>query len=418
MDKFFPIDNSFFSVKFDGEDGEIDVTQNIEKISVTEEIQKMTTGSIQIHDPYNIYSRHFKNGKTFTLEWGYKKKGIDFDANTNDDELTGNRIRRGLRCFIQSPSGGGDNNGKISYSCNFFSEEFKSNLKDTIWYRDGTRKQVIEDALEVLGVNKNNQYIDFEIQDDQLGVDNAVLQNETTYKFLVRLAFEWRTIFSISHNQEGDLIGLFVDNAKINDNKAKDFQKESTGGDKGSTKLFEYGVNSSYPNVISYTWRHNIGDSGLGDGNRIEIIDGKTVITNYTVEDETVTISKLNEARLKQYIKDNPDQKDLLSDIVKANNLDSKIGDTTVRYFFDAVDTSTAPQGLGYSADLNIIGDVLMHPTIQVKFGNGFPDFFKNDFDGLNKFYIKKVSHSIDINGYKSSVQVADVITTFGGFVT
>lgn len=417
MENFFPIDNSFFNIKFDGEDGEIDITRNVESISVTEEIQKMTTGTIKINDPFGIYSRQLKNGKTFTLEWGYKKRGIDFNDEANDDELTGNRIRRGLRCFIQSPGGEGSN-GKLTYSCNFYSEEFKANLKDTVWYRDGTKKQVVEDAFETLGVETANQYIDFEIQDDQLGVDNAVLQNETTFKFLVRLAFEWRCLFKIGYNQSGDLIGLFIDNSKINDDKAKDFQKEVTGGDTGSTKVFEYGVNSKYPNVISYSWKHNIGDSGLGDGNRIEIINGKTVITNYTVEDQIVKISKLNEARLKQYIKNNPDQKDLLSDIIRANDLDSKIGETTVSYFFDVVETTTAPQGLGYSADLLIIGDVLMSPTIQVKFGNGFPDMFKNNFDGLNKFYIKRVTHNINNQGYKAQVQIADVITTFGGFVT
>lgn len=418
MNAFFPIDNSFFSIIFEGDTGAIDVSKDVINFSLTEEIQKMITGQITLLDDYNIYSRILKNGKTFIINFGYKKRGIDPKVAllSNPDELSGDIIRRGLRCYIQSPGGTGASNGKLTYTCNFYGAEFQSNLQDTIWFRIGTKQTVILETFTKLGIQV--PFVFFEQGFDQLTDDNAVLQNETPFKFLVRLAFEWRCVFKTGYTPSGQLAGLFVDNKSIDSAVAKNFQKLVTGGTTGSSKVFEYGVKSKYPNVISYSWKHNIGESGLGDGNRIEIINGKTVITNFTVEDQVVIISKLNEGRLQKYIKENPDQKGLLNDIIASNSLDSKIGDTTVRYFFDQVETTTAPQGLGYSANLNVIGDPLLSPTILVKFGNGFPDMFKNDFGGLNKFFIKKVVHSIDQNGYKSSVEVADIITTFGGFVT
>jgi hypothetical protein len=418
MEAFFPIDQSYFRITFEGDKGNVNVSKNVISFSVTEEIQKMTNGSITLRDPQNIYSRQLKNGKTFSLEWGYKKQTIDFSLakEKNPSEITGGSVRTNLKGYIQSPGGGGANNGELTYNCNFYGAEMQSNLKDTIWHRAGTKKQVIQSIMGTLGAA--NTFIDFEQQFEQLGENNAVLQNETPFRFLNRLAFEWRCVFKLGYTVSGNLIGLFIDNNKIDGSLSQNFQKLVNGGTTGSTKLFEYGIGSLYPNVIAYTWKHNIGDSGYGDGNKIEIINGKTVITNYTVENETVKISKLNEGRLREYIKNNPEQKDLLKDIVAANSLQSKIGDTTVGHFFDDPETKTAPQGLGYSVSLQVIGDPLFTCPMKATMGNGFPDMFKNDVGGLNKFFIKKVTHTINASGYKCSLEIADVITTFGGFVT
>jgi len=417
MEAFFPTDQSFFKINFVGDTNNIDISKDVISFSITEEIQKMITGSITLKDSYNIYSRQLKNGKNFSLNWGYKKGNINIEKALlkNPTEITGTNIRTNLKAYIQSPGGSGSQNGELIYNCNFYGADIKSNLKDTIWHRTGTKRLVIESSLLKLGVTE--LYVDFIQQNEQLGENNAVLQNETTFRFINRLAFEWRCLFKIGYDLKGNLIGLFVDNNKVDSGVSLLFQKKIIGGTTGSSKLFEYGINSFYPNVIAYTWKHNIGDSGLGDGNRIEIINGKSVITNYTVEDQIVKISRLNESRIKKYIEDNPERKDLIKDIIVANNLDSKIGDTTVAYFFDQIETTTAPQGLGYSANIQVLGDPLLTCPMKAILGNGFPDFFKNDLGGLNKFYIKKVTHNIDSNGYKCQIEIADVITTFGGFV-
>lgn len=418
METFFPIDNSFFSIIFEGDTGDINISTDVISFSVTEEIQRMTKGSIALRDPYGIYSRYLKNGKTFKLSWGYKRRGVDLSLalQKNPSEMTGISVRPSLVCYIQSPGGGGDQRGVLTYNCNFYGAEVESNLYNTKWYRNGTKQTVILDAFTSLGVT--TPFVNFTQMKENLTENNAVLQNETTYKFLNRLAFEWRCVFRLAYSVSGQLIGLFVDNNQIDGITAQNFQKAVTGGTTGNSKLFEYGINSTYPNVISYTWKHNIGDSGLGDGNRIELINGKPVVFNYTVENQTVTIQKLDESRLKEYIRTHPDLKGLTIDIVVASSLTSKIGDTTVGAFFDKVSIATAPQGLGYSCNVRTIGDPLFTATMKANFGNGFPDFFKNDFGGLNKFFIKKVNHTIDSNGYKCNLEIADAITAFGGFIT
>jgi len=417
METIFPIDNSFFKITFQGEKGNVNISEDVINFSVTEEIHRMTKGSLTLRDPYGIYSRHLKNGKTFSLNWGYKNESISTISSLqkNPLEITGNSIRTALRGYIQSPGGSGGQNGVLTYNCNFYGAEMKSNLHDTEWYRTGTKETAVASALLKLGVSV--PFISFVQGKEVLTESNAVMQNETTFKFLNRLAFEWRCIFRLGWSLTGALVGLFVDNNQIDGSSSLAFQKLVTGGTAGSSKLFEYGVNSTYPNVMNYTWKHNIGDSGLGDGNRIEIINGKSIITNYTVEDQNVTISRLDEALLKEYIRTHPDQKELTRDVILASSFTSKIGDTTVGAFFDKIATVTAPQGLGYSCNIKTIGDPLFTCPMKANFGNGFPDFYKNDFGGLNKFFIKKVAHNIDSNGYKCNLEIADAITGFGSFV-
>lgn len=418
MEAFFPIDNSFFKITFEGDSGTVNISEDVISFSVTEEIHKMTTGSLVLRDPYHIYTRQLKNGKIFNLTWGYKNESINtlLSLQKNPLEITGSSIRTALRGYIQSPGGAGGQDGVLTYNCNFYGAEMKSNLHDTVWHRTGVKQTVIFDAFFKLGVTL--PFVNFTQMNDTLTENNAVMQNETHFRFLNRLAFEWRCTFRLGYTLTGQLAGLFVDNNQIDGSTALQFQKLVTGGVAGSSKLFEYGVNSAYPNVINYTWKHNIGHSGLGDGNRIEIINGKSIITNYTVENQEVRISRLSEVRLKEYIKTHPDQKDLRRDIIAANSFTSKIGDTTVGYFFDDPIISTAPQGLGYSANIQTIGDPLFTCPMRADFGNGFPDFYKNDLGGLNKFFIKKVTHNISSNGYKCNLIVADAITGFGSFIT
>jgi len=142
MKAFFPVDQSFFIVNFEGDSGDINISEDVISFTVTEEIQKMILGTLVLHDPYQIYSRQLKNGKIFKLSWGYKKGGIDLSKALikNPEELTGNSIRTNIRGYIQSPGGNAAANGEVIYNCNFYGVELKSNLKDVVWYREGTKR--------------------------------------------------------------------------------------------------------------------------------------------------------------------------------------------------------------------------------------------------------------------------------------
>jgi hypothetical protein len=81
--------------------------------------------------------------------------------------------------------------------------------------------------------------------------------------------------------------------------------------------------------------------------------------------------------------------------------------------YFEPCNETTAPQGMGLSAQLECIGNPLFTCPARAKLGVGFPDFFHTR-KGLT-FYQTRVSHKISRQGYTCSVQIADAFTVSGG---
>jgi hypothetical protein len=416
MEVLFNQDCSYFNINLLGG---LNASGDVISLQIDEEVQQFVKGSISFLDPTYKYTNDFRPGTKFQITWGYKNRNSNLALlsllQKNPQELTTQGVRRGQSCIVTTPSWSCNEKGQIIYICRFMGGERENNTGKRKIYTSGTKYNLINQIFSDLGVV--NTFINFETMKDNISAENFQLQNQTSFKFLLQLAYEWRCTFKIGYNQAGQSCGIFVDNIKVGDNETKSFIMQITGGT-GSTKLLEYGIGSSNPNVSSWSGQQHIGDNGMGDGVRIDIIDGKPVFTKYVVEGNTIKAYRLNEKKIKKFAETHSQNStEIMSNALKAPNMDATVWETTkVKDFFTPEIISTAPQGLGYSGTVEMLGDTGMTPYVELKFGNGFPPPLKEPKE-ITKFICKKVSHTLSANGYKISVGFADIITTFGGYV-
>lgn len=395
------------------------INNDVISLSVTEEMSKMITGTITFLDNEDYYAKEFRAGIKFVLSWGYKKRNETLTSvavrTINVTEMTGLNVRRGLQCMVVNEGGKADSGGQKTYACKFYGAEFGSNIFDAKVYSSGSKRTCIQDAMTFLGCQTT--FIKFNNENVQLNSNNAVRQNEKYFKFLVRLAKEWRCIFKMGYTQTGQLIGMFVDNNQIGSGQVNNFIQSITGA-VGSTKLLEFGVGSINPNVSAYDWQHHVGESGQGDHVTISIINGQAVTTRYITEDKKVYVLKLKEDRLKEFLENHSDDAmSILANVMKAKSMDAEVWNKkTIKDFFSAEMIGTAPQGFGFTVNCQMIGDPAMSPPVEIVCGNGFSPQLQEKMP-MNKLYCKKVSHTLSGQGYKMNVEVADAITIFGSFV-
>jgi hypothetical protein len=419
MEVIYQHDSSYFKISLPNSDNR-DITNDVISLEITESIGEIITGNLSLNDPFHFYSSQLlPEGTEFKISWGYKNKWENLAqlevSEKNPTELVNSGgVRQGLKAIIITPQGGGSNQGAITYNCKFYAYEYLQNLKETKVFSTGTKRTVIEEIFNSLGVKTS--VIDFQRQNEQNTSTTSVRQNEGNIAFLIRLAYEWRCLFRTGYDQAGNLIAVFVDNSKIGDQTLSTFLMNITGG-VGSSKLLEYGM-GSIANTLNYTWQRHIGESGQGDGVNVNIINGQPVITTYIAATETVKTLKLNENRLEEYIKQNKENEiEITKEIFNAKSLTSRVGKTTVQWFFDEIDSKTAPQGLGYTITGEIIGDPAFTPIVEIIFGEGFPAQLQNINVTINKFYVKSCIHRLSQSGYITSFEIGDAITIFGGFI-
>jgi hypothetical protein len=424
LEAVFNQDSSYFQIKMNqsltNTQSKKDIANDVIGFEVVEELGKMTSGSITFYDPAFYYSKNLRGGEKFELTWGYKKRNETINQNT---ELTKLSVRRGQKCISTSPSWSADSKGIILYSCNFIAEEFGSDYKELKILSGKKKSEVIKDAMDALGIDASKQYVDFAGKNDK----GNYVKNESNFKFLNRLAYEWRCNFKMGYTQDGKKTGMFVDYKLLDDTKTQNFIKDTLGIKETSTK-FEYGIGSENPTISSYNGQHHIGDNGQGDASRIDIIDGKPVITRYICEDGKVKALTLNENKLKKFLEDkSQNSAQITSNIVSAKDMNATVweeqGQGTkngksvlkVKDFFNSTELGMAPQGFGYTFNLEMLGNPMFSPPIKCEFGKGFPPQLvkdKNDTNAeINKFFIKKVSHKINAQGYKCSLEIVDSIT-------
>jgi hypothetical protein len=414
MEAVFQTDSSFFNIILSNG---TNITNDVINFEIIESIGEITRGNISLYDPYHIYSsQYLPTGTEFFLQWGYKKRNESIDILLNNPlEMTTTGQRKGLRSVIISPSGSGTNNGAVTYNCSFYAYEFLSQLQNIKVFDVGTKGTVIQQVL--LNMNIASSVIDFKIQNEKLTSNTYVRQNESDFAFLVRLAYEWRCIFKLGYTEAGLLTALFVDNEKISDQKTISWVRSTNGAIVGSNKKLEYGI-GTMANTISYSWSKNVGESGQGDGVNLQIINGETIITRTVVEDQAVKTLKLNQNRLKKFIEEHSENtEDITKQVFSATNLASRIGNTTVRYFFDEIESKTAPQGYGYSIQCEMIGDVTLAPPVEIRFGDGFPSELQDGNQGLTSFYIKTATHTLNADGYRTVIDIGDNVNITSSFI-
>jgi hypothetical protein len=363
----------------------------------------LPTGTITFNDPSHIYSRIFRTGASLVISWGYRTEDTTPDQliekKINLDEVTGNLIRRGLECFVSSPSGGGSTGGEITYQCNFTAYGFRGGLNSRT-FETGSKSDVVQTVFNELGVTPGKSYINFQQGIDRLSSNRSVRQDETNYRFLTRLAREWRSLFQISFTPDGEAAAIFIDPDKIG---LTPWAFWTTGGNGKSHVL---GYRDEISNVISYSWSSNEGEGGTGANVQVEFVDGQPVFRRFVAEQETVVSYRLIPERIQEAFEQT--EGNFEDNIQLAQELLSAKDFQEVERFFEPIASETAPQGFGYRIKAKMLGNPLFCPPNQVIINKGFPDRLGG---AQSKYYLNTVTHTIDRSGYKMDVEIVDAFT-------
>lgn len=407
-------DSSFFEIKSDKLDVDFRVlSDDIVNFEYTEEMGKASSGSITLYDPNHIYSKILRFGMPIKIRFGYTRPDAglfgSFLVKKNPTELINFWERRGITGYIQSPSGGGTSAGEITYNCNFYTTEWASPDKKQKMYKEGTKGDVIAQVFIEMGIN--NYFINFDRMNETITYDTWVIQNESNFKFLLRMAFEWKAIFRVGYDENENLVAIFT-NAKYLDTNP--FALLVTNAFAGSSVYFDYGGihserSGGIPNVVEFTWQHHVGENGMGDNVRIQYVNGQPVFMRFTAKEEKIILWRLVPERIQAELKRRKDVKSqfqLMKEWMSVEDFEQ------IKWAFEPVMETTAPQGLGYSMNITTLGNPALTAPLKAMFGLGFPDFANHKG---TSFWIRKATHSISRSGYRSTVDIADAWTITGG---
>jgi hypothetical protein len=401
-------DSSFFEISSD--DINLDnriMSESIIKLSITEQRNAMTQGSISFLDPDNFYSRILRTGVNIKLDWGYRDNLLRSDLINkifNPNEIDGSLIRKGTKAFISSPSGSGGNDGKIIYNCNFTCYSFKG-LEGKEVFSSGTKRDVINKIFDKIGISKTKRFIAFRNANDKLTTERIARQDEPDFQFLTKLAREWSAIFSVGFSPKGEKVAIFMDTDKIGENPIPLWVSNATG----STHALGY--KGEINNVISYTWKSNESENGNGANVQMQFVDGQVVFKRFAAEQKQITTYKLRPDKINEVLKGEEGivaQTRIFKDLFNAKNFEE------IKHFFDPYESSLAPQGFGYRISAQMLGNPLFMPPNQIIINNGFPDRLGGSIKQIDptatveKYYLDKISHNIDKAGYKMGVDIID----------
>lgn len=421
-------DSSFFQIQIEGlNDPKMkkDISDRIISFEVVEEMFKVITGNIVIQDDDDLRYTNVLKGKRITCKWGYSNTDLSgqqaFRKQNNAREIfSPTLINRYISGRVKNPSGGGDENGVFTFNCSFVGNEYPDKTKPRKKFTSGTKTELVATIFKDMGIE--NFDINFRRGQEKLTKETAVTQGESNFRFLSRYAQEWHALFRIAYSnskkvtkngiEDYEPVGLFCN--YDDDVSVKAFLKKIYGKDvSGDTSTFEYKLTGS-PNVKSYTWQFDQGGSGSGDNVRVVVVNGQTQFYYMKADTEKVVYYKLNTKKMNAELSQKGDiasQAQWLTSMFDEAN--KGMDNLVTKGYFEPCNETTAPQGMGLSATMEVIGNPLYTCPARVKFGSGFPDFFHTK-KGLT-FYQTRVSHKINRSGYTCTIQVADAYTVSGG---
>jgi hypothetical protein len=394
-------DSSFLTIESpDVQVKDSDLSIYFESFSITEKSSAMPQGSLTFHDQNHLISKILRIGAKIKFSWGYKDFGTSLKSllpiDLNFDEITGPLVRRGMEGVVTSPSGGGDQNGKITYNCNFTGIGFKG-IDTTKEFSSGKKRDVINKVFDDIGVSSTFRFINFSRGGENVTPTQSVRQDESSFLFLTKLAKEWRALFMLSYLPDGGIGGIFIEPGETDQNPFVKWMFSSSG----NSHYLDYG--GSVSNVISYTCTNLQGESGVGDNVQLEIVNGEIVFRKYIVEEQKVTTYRLNQDKVQDIYSDQS-QDVITKTRIMQDYLSTKSFDQ-VKQFFDPVESSTAPQGYGFNVKAKMMGNPLFSPPSYIKIGAGFPEQIGNS---QTTWYLESVTHNIDQSGYQMNIEVVD----------
>ena len=415
-------DEWYFSVQPDPQEGlgNLISPDDVVSLTIEEEIQLMPQGSLLMRDPHHVYSRIFKTGMFLDVAWGWVHPAIG-QAFPDVSTLAPAIDRTGMRVMILSPSGDGQDDGDVTFGCNFMAVDFRG-AQQARWWRNGTKADVIRQVLNEIGVA--NPDIDFLAGTDAVTSATAVGQQFLSdFQFLVAQALAWDAIFLVGHDRQGNARAAFVDPWKVSTCQTV---KDISGSRDGIVRL-SYKT-SDQPNVLRYHWQDHSGDSGTGDSVTPVLVNGQITFIHRVVGTDTVETWSLNMDRVQAAFAEdqakNPQENwntwwAAFQEGMSATKLEQ------LRKYFDVTQSKTAPQGFGYTITGTMLGNTAMTPGVQPVFGEGFPDMISSadvtvDVYGNllpkppsvgarpTRFYCQKATHKLDMSGYLTDFEVVD----------
>ena len=437
-------DNSFFRIETpdDPTTAASIKNQHVLGLTVVEEESAIPTGTVRLMDPEGTYSKVLRRGQQFKVFWGYKRSGVDPLAIAGFDFFGQAVDRRGFNAFVQDVSGEADDKGVQTVDVSFLARDFKGFDESKI-YNGPTKGDVIRAVFAEINVLVT--HIDFPNMSDQI-IPDGERRDETQFRYLARKSMEWKAIFRIGYTKEGTLAGIFISADKLEQSTVA---QEITGG---GTVALKY-ASGADGNVISYRWQNVEGENGVGDNVQMQWVNGGWQFVHQKADTEDVTIWRLNEDRIAAEMGTSDHLEDAFNyfmNVLKAN----KFSDDAIKRLFDPVQTTTAPNGFGYTVNVKMFGTPFATPPAVVNFIAGFPPCLmragedsidvpgggvgqqalgglaSNALSALgwnaapsmaaqakktaNVFYVRKVTHTLGVEGYFCDVEVVDSFIMYG----
>jgi hypothetical protein len=340
--------------------------------TVTESMGEMDTCTISILDPNVLYSRMFRNGVEFEFDWG-----------TLADK------RGAIKFLVNSPSGSGDANGQVIF--NMRGQALGDEGTNRKYYNVGTKGTIVLQTLVRMGIA--DAEIDFERMSEVVNNDNKIAQYESDFRFLARLADEWRCVFRIGVTKAGTKCAVFCEPAKLS---YKLFQKKIVL----TSCHLEYG--GGLANVINYSWQDTSLDASQGSAVNVRYVNGVPQYYRYIAKDEQVITYRLNEEAIQAEWEAQDtieDKSEFVKNIMKVKTFKE------VERFFIQDTITTAPQGSGLTIKVHMFGDINVTAGQVATFGQGFPDRLGAKD---RTWYIKSVTHSMGTSGYFCDLEIVD----------
>lgn len=340
--------------------------------SVTESMGEMDTCTISMLDLNVVYSRMFRNGVEFEFDWG-----------TLADK------RGAIKFLVNSPSGSGDANGQVIF--NMRGQALGDEGVNRKYYNVGTKGTIVLQTLVRMGIA--DAEIDFERMSEVVNNDNKIAQYESDFRFLARLADEWRCVFRIGVTKAGTKCAVFCEPAKLS---YKLFQKKIVL----TSCHLEYG--GGLANVINYSWQDTSLDASQGSAVNVRYVNGVPQYYRYIAKDEQVITYRLNEEAIQAEWEAQDtieDKSEFIKNIMKVKTFKE------VERFFIQDTITTAPQGSGLTIKVHMFGDINVTAGQVATFGQGFPDRLGAKD---RTWYIKSVTHSMGVSGYFCDLEIVD----------
>lgn len=400
--------NAYFSIampqyRADRTLGNIINQEDILSLSISEEQGKSVQGSFELNDPCQLYAKILRLNAQMQISWGYKANGAPIESlfgAANADLFSKVLERRGLNVLVLNPSGRCDGDGNSRFSCGFLSMGWFGEAKFTT-YDTGTKRDCVSAALTRMGASPVNQFVYFDRENDSFSSASVERQSETDFQFLSRLASDWRCILQLGYKPTGETYAAFYGfaNADAAWKNIALFSGTPLLSSKVSWKYFD----RNDMMVISYDWRNEQGENGEGDNVQIRYVNGQPIYQRFTIENEQVVTWILDTEAVTQYVKAGNSLGPILSK--------DSFNDPEIKQFWKSSTQTTAPNGLGYTINLHMLGNPAVQVGMILTFNKGFPPCLCLKDGAPIRFIVRKLTHTISQSGYFMDAEVVDLLT-------